>query len=203
MTVAHDLFEHQQGVDQIGTIEDEFTALGAMWYIRGDWEQLDPESQNIHPESQNIHPASYHIASDVLNSWYLYASTGYDVAVPDLERNDGFDTGMFDTYSKAREWILDEHKDDCGFTFARFRAFMRSFLYNFQKGLTMAEERFGSQQNASILFWNVVDVIQDQCQHLEPGESFIVKWSEAESELDNVSVEILDTYYGESREDFE
>lgn len=35
--LAHDLLEHQQGLDKIGCCEDELIALGAVWQVRGRW----------------------------------------------------------------------------------------------------------------------------------------------------------------------
>jgi hypothetical protein len=35
LLIAHDLIEHVNGVQHIGTINDELEALGAMWYVRG------------------------------------------------------------------------------------------------------------------------------------------------------------------------
>lgn len=40
LTIAHDLIEHVNGPEQIGTIDDELEALGAIWYVRGQWGEL-------------------------------------------------------------------------------------------------------------------------------------------------------------------
>lgn len=36
MLIAHDIIEHQNGPRAIGGMADEFEALGAMWYVRGE-----------------------------------------------------------------------------------------------------------------------------------------------------------------------
>lgn len=44
-TLAHDIVEHVNGLDKIGTVEDELMALGAVWVTRGQWGGI---SQNRH-----------------------------------------------------------------------------------------------------------------------------------------------------------
>lgn len=40
LTIAHDLIEHVNGPQCIGTIDDELEALGAIWYVRGQHGEL-------------------------------------------------------------------------------------------------------------------------------------------------------------------
>jgi len=36
LLLAHDLIEHQNGLESIGSVWDELEALGAVWYVRGE-----------------------------------------------------------------------------------------------------------------------------------------------------------------------
>jgi hypothetical protein len=40
LLLAHDLIEHQNGLDSIGSVWDELEALGAVWFTRGECGQL-------------------------------------------------------------------------------------------------------------------------------------------------------------------
>jgi hypothetical protein len=40
LLIAHDLIEHVNGPEQIGSIDDELEALGAVWYVRGQHGEL-------------------------------------------------------------------------------------------------------------------------------------------------------------------
>jgi len=46
LIIAHDLIEHQNGIKAIGSIDDELEALGACWWIRGQWGLLREGSYN-------------------------------------------------------------------------------------------------------------------------------------------------------------
>lgn len=40
LLIAHDVVEHVNGADAIGSIDDELEALGAIWYVRGQYSDL-------------------------------------------------------------------------------------------------------------------------------------------------------------------
>ena len=71
VTFAHDLVEHINGVDAIGSIEDELEALGVVLWIRGLAGDLD----------QGIHTRYTNVAHDIAT---LYEYTAYD---PDSGRD--------------------------------------------------------------------------------------------------------------------
>lgn len=63
INIAHDIVEHVNGFARIGTIADELEALGAIWYVRGQWGRLCGERE---PELG--------IARDVTRMWEDYAA---------------------------------------------------------------------------------------------------------------------------------
>ena len=52
--IAHDLIEHVNGVSEIGSIDDEMEALGAIWYVRGQHDDLVRSRTSIYSAEQNI-----------------------------------------------------------------------------------------------------------------------------------------------------
>lgn len=56
---AHDLIEHQKGLQAIGTLDDELIAIGACWYTRGYFNDFAGGSGFISPYQVLAHDLSY------------------------------------------------------------------------------------------------------------------------------------------------
>lgn len=79
---AHDLIEHQNGINNIGTFEDEFEAVGGTWFTRGELgdfvlHQKDPY-QIMAGEVMNIIEEMIEFKSRDLNSDSYIHSTDID-----------------------------------------------------------------------------------------------------------------------------
>ncbi len=64
LLIAHDLLEHVQGVESIGTIQDELLAEGGIWFVRGQHGDIT--------RRPSMHTPMEHLASDVVNMGVLY-----------------------------------------------------------------------------------------------------------------------------------
>jgi len=62
--LAHDLFEHVNGIDRIGSVGDEIEALGAMYFVRGWNGNVFDGSEEPHHRRRYISPEQ-DIASDI------------------------------------------------------------------------------------------------------------------------------------------
>lgn len=56
--LAHDILEHQHGVEAIGPVRDELIALGAVWWVRGQFNDI--------VRQPNINTSYNHMASDLV-----------------------------------------------------------------------------------------------------------------------------------------
>jgi hypothetical protein len=63
LIIAHDIMEHVNGLSEIGTIDDELEALGAIWYIRGQHSDISRDG------SGSAYTAEENIASDVVRMY--------------------------------------------------------------------------------------------------------------------------------------
>ena len=54
LLVAHDLLEHQQGLNRIGTIGDELIALGGIWFVRGQYGDINRNARNMSSAEESL-----------------------------------------------------------------------------------------------------------------------------------------------------
>jgi len=77
-SIAHDLVEHVNGLEAIGTIGDELMALGAMWKCRGQWGDMQRTEY-----SSNL-TAQQYIAGELPELYYQYRlGTPFGMKIPD------------------------------------------------------------------------------------------------------------------------
>ncbi len=164
--IAHDLIEHQQGVRNIGSIDDELIALGACWYIRGQFHDLDRQHfSNIAAEAQ--------LGSDVANLARHYnegvAFRGAVPATRPCRHDEAFHAILEQGQALfAREQESGEEPTDA----SRMTAYFAAALHCLRRGYRLAHRRFGDPLNANALFWAIADAVEPHARVDYAGQRY-------------------------------
>lgn len=169
--IAHDLLEHQNGPADIGDIGDELEALGAIWYVRGEYGDIT--------RRPNVNTPHQHVASDV----------------DDMLRKVAEDPSLMPYCRRTRACVVDEDLQDIcriGEETARkewnynneepmprglIDEYMRAALGRMRIGYRKAARRFKDQRAANRLFWNVVAAIDRTIKGAELHEGALFRLS--------------------------
>lgn len=156
LLIAHDLLEHVNGARAIGTIEDELEALGAIWFVRGQFHELRRDNVG---SAYTVHQ---NIASDVVRmfrDWFYGAHL--DTKAPRTRPCDA-DADFLEVIACAerdmrRELDSDEDPRE---VVRRLREYRRVILPRMRIGYRKAARRFkGDAYAANRLFWEVAEAV--------------------------------------------
>lgn len=151
--VAHDIVEHCNGVENIGSVEDEVLALGAVWFTRVD-------TGHYHGYQSPKKWLSYDCGRMLELSWFgddvLYigpnVSTGCDSTDSELLRV---------AVEGARSWLGElEHHDGDGPTWVDVLWHTRKLYRGLKAGYKAASERWGDCYKA-LAMWQAVEAAAD------------------------------------------
>lgn len=174
--IAHDIIEHQNGIQAIGSIGDELIATGACWYVRGQHDDI------MRPPG--IHSAYTHIASDIANMGELYIhGVPLRVPVPHTKKHN-FDEDFRDCINQAspilREMIERKHVKTA-------REYLDCCLHYMRRGACMARKRFrkyGGAYGANNMFWNIARAVDDIVNDIDyVGQEFKLTYSRYDANI--------------------
>lgn len=177
LLIAHDLLEHVNGHESIGSIDDELEALAGVYYIRGQSGQLrmDRMGSRYSPEES--------IASDVVNMARIYVDGGVDFQspVPDCGEGD-FDydiDNIIEFACKGLESELDEHYDE-----RRLNAYLHGVKQYMRSGFEKIEKQFPDWIHANNLFWAVANAVDPYAKGIEyEGQTYTLTINKEEGEV--------------------
>lgn len=170
LVLAHDVIEHQQGHQKIGSIGDEMVALGGICYARGQWGDVD----NSH------YSAEQSIASEITGQM---ANLYLDQGIPfrqKLQRSRKSDPTAFVDYviEEARSsWttVFEVWDNDQRHSQERIDSYLEACRIYMLHGAKLAERRFGSGILANEMFNQIKDTTETQISNLEfEGQEFIL-----------------------------
>lgn len=171
LQIAHDLIEHQNGIAAIGGIDDELEALGALWYVRGQFGSLRRDGRG---SAYTVHQ---NIAADVANM-FTDSLNGSYVAPALRTRIHGDDDDFRKILKEAREIIESEAKYDDRVTRRNTDEFLRAACSRLRIGYRKAARRFGSAIAAHDLFWRIADAVQPYARNCEiEGQQFLLSYN--------------------------
>lgn len=169
LLIAHDLLEHQNGVKNIGSIDDELEALGGVWYIRGLSNKMRKGSSATAYDT-----LPYDICS--LGEIYMHG-VNFRTPVPNTRALD-YDYEFGHIISSGIKKLREE-LDYCEMTIdeVRLKAYEDACLHYMRRGFRKANRRYAGVYEASSMFWNVsnaVDTIIDLVDY--EGQEFILRY---------------------------
>lgn len=163
LTIAHDLLEHVNGVEHIGSIDDELEALGAIWYVRGQFNDIrrDGYGSRFTPNEA--------MAGDVVRMFRdhidgdAYVSPSVPRTMP-CEADIEFEEVMRIARDSYRGELNDPHADNIGERWAYYRAVC---LARMRIGYRKAHRKYKSARRANDLFWKVAGAVDRYARHVE------------------------------------
>lgn len=162
--LAHDLMEHLNGPEEVGqSVWDELQALGACWWIRGQWGQLRPNSYSSYSIEENL-------ASDVVNlARYVSIDTIKDKVRKSYPcEDDHFIDGIFQF--ATLEALLYE---DVEFSKKDFKLYQRYVKQHIRTGYRKAVKKYPDSLYARDVFFEVAEKVSDVVSNLNfEGQQF-------------------------------
>lgn len=152
--VAHDVVEHVNGFAAIGTITDEFEALGGVWYARGQF--CDIRRPSWHPPVEDL----------IMDLRRMYGDTSLADWGPDIPTHapdDCYEDVFHEALKAATKAIRAEYSEDLD----SLGRYLRDALHGMRSGVEKMRKRFPTALTANALFWNVSDAVQAIWHDLE------------------------------------
>lgn len=158
--IAHDIVEHVNGLENIGTICDEFEALGAIWYTRGHLGDISRPPRAHGPEEDLI--ADLTRMYGELNRAEYGEPSGRQPAC-------NFDDDFREILRGAAKEI---RRDYCN-ELERLSTFLRDAYHGMRLGAAKQQTKYSTTFHANRCFWNVYDAVQSCYRELEyEGQQF-------------------------------
>lgn len=175
LLIAHDLIEHVNGVRRIGTIDDELEALGAIWYVRGQWGDLN---RNGIGSAYTVHE---NIASDVVRMFRdFFYGAACDLNAPRTRPCEADDEllAILAVASKdaPRELDSNESEEECA---KRLAPYLSAALSRMRIGYRKAKAKYEKhgRHAANNLFWVVAEAVDAiRPSKLEIGQTFKLRF---------------------------
>jgi hypothetical protein len=181
MTIAHDIIEHVNGPEKIGTIDDELEALGAIWYVRGRHGEIRRDGiGSAYTPEQNI-------ASDVVRMFRDHVSGGQYVHY-DTKRVracDYHDASLLEIVEVAERSYREEfNENERAKARKAWPAYAAIALKRMRTGYRKARRKWESRGSfaANNQFWAIADAVQPYAKRAElEGRRFVLTYGDGEA----------------------
>jgi hypothetical protein len=187
LTIAHDLLEHVNGPERIGTISDELEALGAIWYVRGQHGELrrDGAGSFFYSVEQNI-------ARDVtrmFRDWFMAGCPSLDYCP--ITRAVTADDALEAILCAADESWRGEFNDGdvTPETRRMWQRFRDEALVRMRRGYSKARARWErhGRYAANSQFWAIAEAVEPYARRAEfEGQRFELTWGSGEAQCSEV-----------------
>lgn len=166
--IAHDIIEHVNGLQSIGSVDDEIEAMGAAWYVRGQYCDLSRDGYG------SLFTPEESIGRDIANLGETYhRGVRFRTPVPRTHSSDmdcAFEEiikcGMSDLRSELRS--QNEPID-----YSRLTDYKTAVMHYMRQGYRKAKKRYGSSMKANSMFWNIAQAVEPYAKHAElEGQKF-------------------------------
>lgn len=164
--IAHDLIEHCHGLTQIGDLQDELEALGAIWYVRG---RHDDITRDYVGSALN---AYQHLSGELCKLFWDWRENGAVLPVNEglyITRPHPNDDDFNLIITQAKSEVNSECRSRCvTWQSGPWRDFSRVALSCLRRGYRYAERREkkgGRDLNSQ--FWEIVRAVSEFSRHEE------------------------------------
>lgn len=169
--IAHDLLEHVNGPEHIGTIDDELEALGALWYVRGQHGQLRRDGVG------SFYSIEENIASDVTRMFRDHIDGGAHInfnlpRTRPCDADEALDTVLDCSAEQYLSEISDEAKDEAVKVWPQYRALC---LARMRTGFRKVSRKWACKGRlaANHQFWAIAEAVSPYARRPEfEGQQF-------------------------------
>jgi hypothetical protein len=173
--IAHDLLEHVNGPGEIGGINDEMEALGAIWYVRGQFGKLNSKGYG------SIYTAEQSLASDVTRMFRDYVDGGQYVSLDsrstrrlnDRDAENSLQQVLRDADASYMGEIEAEDKSRAECAWPAYRA---ECLNRMRTGWRKAARKYPIAGEVNDLFWQIERVIDKAGKPEAAGFEYVLAY---------------------------
>lgn len=192
LTIAHDVLEHQNGVANMGPAWDELEAIGGIWYVRGQWGDLQTNSAN----NYSMHEILSNDVVSTFSTWYNEddRSMGPDSASKGSRAHDE-DESFNEIIKFAKRGIESEYQEDWEIEDSAIADYLDLALRSMRKGFRKAKKRFETKKNnhwkfdAYSLFSAIRGAVNDNKDNIYfEGQEFILSYGNGEATIKEIEV---------------
>ena len=173
--IAHDILEHLHGPREIGGIADELIALGAAWFVRGQWGKVCELRNNYRDEE--------HISGDVARfapMWYEDQGMWFPAPVENLRAVSRAEAPLrrvydyaYETWKKEVSYKAESVAQMADMMSATDEGYWPKVMPYLRYGFTKAARRYRNK-NMSWLFWRLAHEVTKVGEHAEEGQEFVI-----------------------------
>ena len=152
LLVAHDLLEHVNGLNKIGSIDDELEALGGVYFVRGEYGVLSRDRVG------SAYSVEENIASDVVNMARIYNNgVNFKTGVPKFDKDSFMYEIAIEVLEHAKNSVYDEIEED-ELNQERLDYYLQSCVAYMVAGYEKANAKY-KQFEVNQLFWNIAEEV--------------------------------------------
>jgi hypothetical protein len=178
LLLAHDIIEHQNGVERLGEIDDELEALGAIWITRGQFGDLSRNGAG------SAYSTETNIASDVTRMGVDVIHGAYFPAEQPRTREHSHDGAFRSIIEIARQDIPKELNSDETLDHDQIAArdrYLGAALHLMRRGARKCARRFPGQFTANSQFWAIAEAVEPFCKPDYEGARYLLDWGNGEA----------------------
>jgi hypothetical protein len=168
LLIAHDLLEHQNGLQAIGSIDDEIEALGGCWFVRGETGVLR-QGSHYGPEES--------LSSDIMNlGTYFCRGINFKTPVPNTYRCE-----VDDNLQEIVELGIKSLKSELSYSddkldYDRINLFKSACLHYLRAGYRKAKRKHKSTYQVNNIFNNIARTVDESVQIDYEGQEYILHY---------------------------
>lgn len=165
--IAHDLIEHINGVEAIGSIDDELEAFGACWFVRGQYSDMSRSPYSSGDPTQGL-------GRDVafLGEFFM---RGVDFReAPPRTHECIADDSLSECIGNGEQYLKSELEYyDEPINRKRLNQYIEGCLPFMRRGYRKAKKKYDKGTIGNTLFWNIAEAVDRIVDYVEfPGQEF-------------------------------
>ena len=172
LLIAHDLLEHVNGIDKIGSIDDELEALGGVWYVRGQFGVL--RQDNI----GSAYSIEQNIAADVTNlgRYYVGRNINYRTPVPKTKAGDEEDA-FKEIMRYGMRSLPTELESEDDYSRTRFNEYKETAIHYIRQGFRKARRKHKDAYKTNCQFFAIARAINEIIDDIQwEGQQFLLEY---------------------------
>lgn len=175
MLAAHDILEHHTP-GCIGGVADELEALGAMWWMRGVFNDINRHAHSPYSPYENLS----HDVELMAEQIYCGVSTVPDPLVTyACDYDDDFKLIIEMAHKRFKKMMLNDIHTDMFRGVSEANRYFDTASHYMRVGYRRAVKRYKNlgQIGANALFWDTVKAIDSQLNYIDIGEQLEVRYN--------------------------
>lgn len=175
--IAHDLLEHLNGVQNIGTVWDELEALGAIWQLRGRHGDLGRET---------IHSPAFNVASDASRMFFDWVRDSDTRGTPlrKTPTRTDYEDDFAEIVDLTRSQVLEEARYQEDVKLDRLDEYLTEVRDRMRIGFRKAWRKYGGGWRGPNYFQQVREAAARAAKMVDyEGQEFILRYCQYDNDV--------------------